>query len=321
VLTLTNIQSANVSFYAVAVSNSFCGLISSNVLLTIAGYADPTWNGLVAYYPFDGNANDQTGNGNNGTNNGAILTTDRFGNPNSAYQFDGSSSFIDFGSPSDLAFTSNFTVTAWCNFSGGSQNPRVVCFGSDSGYELLTAGTGTTRNFQFVCGGVTINTTLNCNQDTWYSICAVVQAGTGFIYINGSLAGAGSADSPSYPTDLEIGTKSENGTDFWGGSIDDVRIYNRALSANEVAYLYSLESQSTLRPPQTLSGTLGVGPNLNLTLTGFPGGNYVLETATNLLPPIQWVPMLTNAADSNGVWQFTDTNLSNAQLFYRVTTP
>ena len=57
----------------------FCGI-------THAGLSD----GLVAYYPFNGNANDESGNGNNGTVNGATLTTDRFGKVNSAYSFDGS---------------------------------------------------------------------------------------------------------------------------------------------------------------------------------------------------------------------------------------
>lgn len=47
--------------------------------------------GLVAYYPFNGNANDESGNNLNLTNNGATLTTDRFGNPNKAYYFDGAS--------------------------------------------------------------------------------------------------------------------------------------------------------------------------------------------------------------------------------------
>ena len=46
-------------------------------------------SGLVAHYPFNGNANDESGNGNDGTVNGATLTTDRFGNANKAYSFDG----------------------------------------------------------------------------------------------------------------------------------------------------------------------------------------------------------------------------------------
>ena len=105
------------------------------------------------------------------------------------------------------------------------------------------------------------------------------------------------------------------------GLIDDVRIYNRALSADEVAHLYALESQVTLQPPQTLSANLGAGSIFNLTLTGLPNQNYVLQTATNLAPPVPWQSLLTNAADTNGVWQFTDTNLNSAQKFFRVTTP
>jgi uncharacterized delta-60 repeat protein len=321
-LTLTNLQPSNVGYYALTATNSFGGTISSNALLSLTGHADPTWNGLIAYYPFTGNANDVTGNGNNGTNNGAVLTPDRFGIPNSAYSFNGASSYLDFGSPSDLAFTSNFTLTAWCNFSGGTQNPRILSYGYDYGFELLTDGTGATRSFHLNCGLQSFSTTLSYPQNVWYSVVTVVQNGTGYIYVNGILAGSGSISTPSYPANFEIGMKSQNGTDFFGGSIDDVRIYNRAFSSNEVAYLYMQESQSTLLPPQTLSANLGAGPNFNLNLTGLPGHNYVLQTTTNLLPPIQWLSVLTNTADTNGVWQFTDTNTAAyPQRFYRATMP
>jgi hypothetical protein len=107
----------------------------------------------------------------------------------------------------------------------------------------------------------------------------------------------------------------------WQGGIDQFRYYNRALSSNEVASLYALESQSTSPPLLTLTANLSPGPDFNLNLTGVPGQNYVLQTATNLTPPIQWQSILTNASDTNGVWQFTDTNLNSAQKFYRVTTP
>jgi hypothetical protein len=70
-----------------------------------------------------------------------------------------------------------------------------------------------------------------------------------------------------------------------------------------------------------MAASLGAGPALNLIITGLPSHNYILQSATNLLPPIQWLPVLTNAADTNGVWQFMDTNLNSAQKFYRVTTP
>ena len=68
-------------------------LTTQMILAQVPSYV-PT-NGLVGYWPFSGNANDVSTNGNNGTNNGAILTADRFGNVNSAYDFDGNS-YISF---------------------------------------------------------------------------------------------------------------------------------------------------------------------------------------------------------------------------------
>ena len=68
-------------------------------------------SGLAAYYPFTGNANDLSGNGHNGTVTGATLTTDRFGNPNSAYSFNGTSSYIYAGNISSLTTTSTSNTT------------------------------------------------------------------------------------------------------------------------------------------------------------------------------------------------------------------
>ncbi len=74
-------------------------------------------DGLVGWWPFNGNANDESGNGNDGTVNGAILTTDRNGNANSAYSFDGVSNYIG-GSISNLNNTSSTTVSAWVKYIG-----------------------------------------------------------------------------------------------------------------------------------------------------------------------------------------------------------
>ena len=74
---------------------------------TLPSYV-PT-NGLVGYWGFNGTANDQSGNGNNGTENGATLTTDRFGNANSAYSFDGND-FIEIADNPTLNFTTQFSL-------------------------------------------------------------------------------------------------------------------------------------------------------------------------------------------------------------------
>src|ERR1039458_6773075 len=84
------------------------------LIMAVSGHAQSfLTNGLVAYYPFNGNANDAFGT-NNGTVHNAILTTNRFGSPNCAYSFDGVSAYIDCGNSPSLNFgSSSFTLTAW----------------------------------------------------------------------------------------------------------------------------------------------------------------------------------------------------------------
>ena len=64
-----------------AVSNSVAGVVSANAALNISGYDFSQWHGLVAYYPFNGNANDASGNGNDGTMYSAYFDNDRFNQP------------------------------------------------------------------------------------------------------------------------------------------------------------------------------------------------------------------------------------------------
>jgi len=70
-------------------------------------------NGLVACYPFNANAKDESGNGNNGTVNGATLTTDRFGKANSAYNFDGYTQFIEVSA--NQFQNNNYSFSIWAN--------------------------------------------------------------------------------------------------------------------------------------------------------------------------------------------------------------
>ena len=77
-----------------------------------SGYADLN-DGLVAYYPFNGDANDESGNLNNGIVNGATLTEDRFGNQNSAYNFDGTSDYIRLPHQKINIFQPSFSISLW----------------------------------------------------------------------------------------------------------------------------------------------------------------------------------------------------------------
>jgi len=77
--------------------------------VTFEGWKIPT-DGLVAWYPFNGNANDESGNGNNGTSNGIILTLDRFGNDNKSFYFDGINDYINLNIKLPNTFTTSFWV-------------------------------------------------------------------------------------------------------------------------------------------------------------------------------------------------------------------
>lgn len=236
-------------------TKSLFGILT--ISLALSAQAQPPaflTNGLVAYYPFNGNANDGSGNGNNGAVYGAVPATNRFGITNSAYLFNGSSSYIDFGSPAELAFAGDFTVTAWCLFSGGTTNPRILSYGGDFGYELYTDGTGTSRNFQFHTADTSgVGTTNPYSQNIWYSVVVTVQSGTAYMYVNGTAITSGTVPTPNYFYDFEMGEKSQNNSDYWGGLIDDVRLYDRALSSNEIQQLYAYESTP---PPCSLTNGL-----------------------------------------------------------------
>jgi hypothetical protein len=125
-------------------------LVIISVLGAVSGYSQSSFtNGLVAYYPFNGNANDATGNGNNGTVVGATLATDRFGNPNSAYSFDGASDYISF-TTLPTTQTDGVTLTAWVSPASLNQYSMAVCLGYDDG------GTGDGMSLGMV-GGETGN--------------------------------------------------------------------------------------------------------------------------------------------------------------------
>jgi hypothetical protein len=102
--------------------NFFIGIV-----LIFLATGSPAFGGpidhLIAYYPFDGNAADMTGNGNNGTVFGAALTADRFGNPNSAYKFDGINDYIDLGNNPSLKPGLPIAIEAWVRLDSTAVAP------------------------------------------------------------------------------------------------------------------------------------------------------------------------------------------------------
>ena len=206
--------------------------------------------GLVAYYPFDGNANDVSGNGYNGTPSGGVtFTADRFGNPNSAVLFDGSSGSITT-LPLNFASNSTVSVSLWLKANSPTGGPATYYLAIDntafvvahSYYPSPSPGLN-----QIVFGAQSGTTTGTAGgyitPGNWYHFVGTYDGTTIRAYINGSLIQqtnlSGPMNDPNSP--LNFGGVSTYPY-YWNGSLDDVRIYNRALTDAEVAQLYSSES-------------------------------------------------------------------------------
>lgn len=210
--------------------------------------------GLVAYYPFSGNANDSSGNGNNGTVNGATLTTDRFGNPNSAYSFNGTSNYIVVPDNNTLDITNHFTLSAWINIADYSvettNDPVSTIFGKPrqsgwaTGYALDAFSNPVHKSDASFLGsiGLTEKSVTPLNQ--WVHILCTYDSISLKFYINGILDTAYKTNFslPNYSTPLYIGTQfiptSTTWNRFFKGVADDIRIYNRALDSTEVSSIY-----------------------------------------------------------------------------------
>ena len=225
--------------------------LSSNEIQSLyheGGWDNVPTNGLVAWYPFNGNANDSSGNGNNGTNYGATLTSDRFGNPNSAYLFDGSSSYILVNSSAKFPDTA-ITTAFWFNRNGNpptSPDENYICkdlaFSTYLSDSILYAEVwkGSPGVWAYWSSG-----NYKVSDDTdWIFYASTFDNSTKLvnIYINGVLVDSVTETDPnaivrSSSSPLYIG-RNTSPVYYINGKLDDVRIYNRTLSSKEIQSLY-----------------------------------------------------------------------------------
>ncbi len=222
-------------------------------------------NGLIAHYPFNGNANDISGNGNNGTPKNVALSSDRFGNPNSAYLFNGKDSRIDINNAIFNVGWENYTISCWTN-SSSLANPNNVNDGQNvintdphngfaiNMYNSNNPFTPTWNNKYVLFAGsqpnvrdwdITTNSTQsNANRtiNTWNHL-VVVKSGLNYsLYINGVLdkiiVGAKAAN--SYMCKLVIGNLAADiPNEGFLGKLDDYSIWNRALTITEISNIYN----------------------------------------------------------------------------------
>jgi hypothetical protein len=211
--------------------------------------------GLVAYYPFNGNANDESGNGNNGTVHGAILTEDRFENSESAYAFDGVDDYIsrDFNLASGMFPTEDpFTVVAWFNTSADSPEEQVIVSshnaGCCDGYHVCIDAFNESRLrcfFNIYGEDIPVYSTGAVNDGQWHNVVCMWSDNLIRLYIDGELhdstEAVGSVEySSEVPFKIGHSAIAEFEDDYYhfNGVLDDVRLYTRSLSATQIENIY-----------------------------------------------------------------------------------
>ena len=218
-----------------------------NALTLLAmGYSE---NGLIAFYPFQGNASDYSGNGNHGIVHGnTTLTEDRFGRSSSAYQFGGTTfDWIEVAHTPQLNLGRNFTISAWVYKDNGPYD-YVLGKGRDIQCGSWLLGTASVSIDGF-CGTNAINP-IALSLDQWHMITGVLDSANGQLrfYHDGQLAHEVNAGpfngNNTHPMAIgrHLTISPPSYTDTWSypfnGVIDDIQIYNRCLTDKEVLHLY-----------------------------------------------------------------------------------
>jgi hypothetical protein len=236
------------------------GTISVSALVTVGpAPLDSLKMGVVAWYPFSGSAVDSSGNHFNGVVTGATLTANRFGAPNSAYHFNGTSYISVSDAPGLRLNNTDFTINAWVKldtYNASLSNAVIDKRVNDGSVECWYMGINGTTNvtpagFAYYgpggnYPGIT-TTTDSIKLNTWSMVTTVynISQHTAKIYVNGvfNIQSPTNIASPSSANNATMYIGSDNPDEptyyYFQGAIDDIRIYNRTLSDHEISALYT----------------------------------------------------------------------------------
>lgn len=270
---------------------AFVTLLSASLSAQVPSYVPS--NGLVGWWPFNGNANDESGNGNDGTVNNATPAPDRGGNSSSAYQFNGTNSRIVVGDPADGDLDmlgGPLSISLWVLTTESAlsslvtkQNTSIP--NSSGDYNLDMNDLGQVRMAMGFGGGqgeARVSNTL-VNDGLWHHVVAIYSPTAIDLYVDGVLATSGSNtivaplvldDSPQ---PLQFGIAVPDTTPH-NGKLDDIGVWNRSLDECEIQALYNAGSQGVSPTPVSFSGlnssyTLADAPS---TLVGSPPGGVFI---------------------------------------------
>lgn len=238
------------------------------ISIALYGQSVPQTGQMIAYYPFYGNVNDSSGNNYDGSANGApTLTTDRFGNVNSAYFLDGVDDYIYFGNAmyadfpdvdGDDYFEDSFSISVWAKSTVNAEE-ALIAFGEDVGlYTGMIARIGDNISFNSSNWGFSASASGKKYDGQWHQYALVYIAGNSRqIYIDGVLVAQRNDTQLRFNFKnygVSIGKErfnasgTENLDNTYTGSVDEVRIWNVALTESEISNLYAYENDPTNTP-------------------------------------------------------------------------
>jgi hypothetical protein len=268
-------------------------------------------NGLVGWWPFNGNAYDESGYSQNGTVYGAQLVQDRNGIANSAYDFNGTTNYIQIASTARLTVSTSYSISAWFNVDvwsfphppGIDQHAIVSKINDDgwTGYEVRANG-GKTVTHSGTIGGTNYDIGKGgLNEFVWTHVLITYDGSKVRIYFNGiiadSVSRSGSLSSSNAP--LRFGRRGGAGTynNWFDGKLDDIAIWNRALTSQEISTLYNQSCNWNITPLITGSSfayadsvyTYSVQQQNGRTYQwSTKNGGSIVGSSTNSIVQVEW---------------------------------
>jgi len=217
-------------------------------VVTGTGDTGSLTEGLLAYYPFDGNANDTSDNRYHGEIHHVLLTTDRHNAKNSAYHFDGSQSYIDL--KIERSTYPKFSMCTWYQYWGDINADHQTLFSSDAANFWVGKENGNS-NIGVQEGNDNPNVAIGTNgwDGAWHHLCYVYDEGTVALYLDNKNVdldnkNVGMANLGQGSGSIWLGKENHGNGFFFHGNIDEVRLYERALSPEDVNIVFTAEDNS-----------------------------------------------------------------------------
>ena len=310
-----------------------------NILAQVPSYV-PT-NGLIGWWGFNGNANDGSGNGYNGTVYGATLTTNRINTANSAYNFDGIDDYIQTSLPYTVFLNKKtLTISAWINlgsntsFYGYSVVSNLIPSNTQSLFILAGTETSTQHRklcFAYIADGGTMTpyvSTGNAIQtNVWKHIVVVLDNGSLRYFIDGALASTHtvptngiSSEGVSQNYRFGRGNPTPGFRQDFVGKIDDIGIWNRALTQTEIDNLSQVDLPISATASTVTNVSCFDGNNGSVTVSTPTGGTSPYTYSWNTVP-VQTTQTATGLKAGTYTVTVTDSKGSQTTANATVTQP